>query len=65
MSNKIDTQTTTDKSQAKQPTKNVRNRSGHRVELSYNNEVIVFLPGKIVEVPMDLDIPNGLGLYVR
>lgn len=46
-------------------TKLVRNRSGHRVELVFNGEVVVFLPGKITEVPMDFDIPSGLGLYVR
>lgn len=43
----------------------VSNRSGHRIELVNGSEVIVFLPGKITEVPMDFDIPNGLGLYVR
>lgn len=46
-------------------TKLVRNRSGHRVELVANGKVVVFLPGKVVEVPADFDIPNGLGLYVR
>ena len=46
-------------------TKAVRNRSGHRVELVIEGKVVVFLPGKVVEVPMDFDIPNGLGLYVR
>lgn len=45
--------------------KNVRNKSGHRVELIVNNQVVVFLPGKITRVPEDTDIPNGLGLYVR
>ena len=46
-------------------TKSVRNRSGHRVELVINEKVVVFLPGKITEVPADFDVPNGLGLYVR
>lgn len=46
-------------------TKKVRNRSGHRVELVIDNKVVVFLPGKITEVPIGFDIPNGLGLYVR
>ena len=46
-------------------TKGVRNRSGHRVELVIDGEVVVFLPGKITEVPIDFQVPNGLGLYVR
>lgn len=46
-------------------TKGVRNRSGHRVELVINGKVVVFLPGKVTEVPMDFQVPNGLGLYVR
>lgn len=45
--------------------KTVRNRSGHRVELVSGDKVIVFLPGKSVEVPADLEIPGGIGLYVR
>ncbi len=46
-------------------TKGVRNRSGHRVELVIDGKVAVFLPGKVTEVPMDFQVPNGLGLYVR
>lgn len=46
-------------------TKGVRNRSGHRVELVINDKVVVFLPGKVTEVPMDFQVPNGIGLYVR
>ena len=46
-------------------TKGVRNRSGHRVELVIDDKVVVFMPGKITEVPMDFQVPNGLGLYVR
>lgn len=46
-------------------TKGVRNRSGHRVELVIDGKVVVFLPGKVTEVPMDFQVPNGLGLYVR
>lgn len=46
-------------------TKGVRNRSGHRVELVIDDKVVVFLPGKITEVPMDFQVPNGIGLYVR
>lgn len=45
--------------------KKVRNRSGHRVELVIENKVVVFMPGKVVEVPFDFNIPNDLGLYVR
>lgn len=46
-------------------TKSVRNRSGHRVELVIDGKVVVFLPGKVTEVPMNFQVPNGLGLYVR
>lgn len=46
-------------------TKGVRNRSGHRVELVINDKVVVFLPGKVTEVPVDFQVPNGIGLYVR
>lgn len=46
-------------------TKGVRNRSGHRVELVIDDKVVVFMPGKITEVPVDFQVPNGLGLYVR
>lgn len=49
----------------KKAMKQVRNKSGYKVELVINGKVVVFLPGKIVEVPADFDIPNGLGLYVR
>lgn len=49
----------------KKETKSVRNRSGHRVELVIDGKVVVFLPGKIVEVPNDFQVPGGLGLYVR
>ena len=51
--------------QAVPKTKGVRNRSGHRVELVIDGKVVVFLPGKVTEVPMDFQVPNGLGLYVR
>lgn len=46
-------------------TKAVRNRSGHRVELVIDGRVVVFLPGRVTEVPTDFEVPNGLGLYVR
>ena len=45
--------------------KRVHNRSGHKVELVIDGKVVVFLPGKVTEVPADFDVPNGLGLYVR
>lgn len=66
MAEKIEMQnaTGTQKS-AKKTTKSVRNRSGHRVELVIDGKVVVFLPGKTVEVPMDFQIPGGLGLFVR
>lgn len=46
-------------------TKGVRNKGNNRVELVINGSVFVFLPGKLVKVPYDADIPEGLGLYVR
>lgn len=46
-------------------TKKVRNRSGHRVELVIDGKVTVFYPGKTVEVPIDFNVPGGLGLLVR
>lgn len=46
-------------------TKGVRNKGNNRVELVINGSVVVFLPGKLVKVPCDADIPEGLGLYVR
>lgn len=51
--------------QAAPKTKGVRNRSGHRVELVIDGKVVVFLPGKVTEVPINFQVPNGLGLYVR
>ena len=61
----MDTEKTTVKVQKKTSVKSVRNRSGHRVELVINGKVVVFLPGKSVEVPADFELPSGLGLYVR
>lgn len=49
----------------KKKTKSVRNRSGHRVELIIEGKVVVFYPGKITEVPVNFELPTGLGLYVR
>lgn len=46
-------------------TKAVRNRSGHKIELLIDQKVVVFLPGKSTEVPIDFEIPSNLGLYVR
>ena len=45
--------------------KEVYNRGGQRVELIVNGKVNVLLPGSTLEVPMDLIIPDGLGLVVR
>lgn len=53
------------KSAPAKKTKSVRNRSGFKVELLINGEVVTFLPGKIVEVPFEFEIPNGIGLYVK
>ena len=65
MAEKSEMQATSVEQKAAKKTKSVRNRSGHRVELVIDGKVVVFLPGKVVEVPMDFEIPNGLGLYVR
>ena len=65
MAEKNEMQATSVQQKDAKKTKSVRNRSGHRVELVINGKVVVFLPGKVVEVPMDFEIPNGLGLYVR
>lgn len=65
MTEKNDVQGTTENQKSAKKVKFVRNRSGHRVELVVNDRVVVFLPGKVVEVPIDFDVPNGLGLYVR
>lgn len=46
-------------------TKAVRNRSGHKVELVIEGRVVVFAPGEVVSVPMGVEIPSGLGLYVK
>lgn len=59
------TQTTSAPQKSAKKTKSVRNRSGHKVELVIEGKVVVFMPGKVVNVPMDFDIPTGLGLYVR
>lgn len=65
MIEKNDTQVVSAPQKTAKRTKSVRNRSGHRVELVVNNRVVVFIPGKVVRVPMDFDIPSGLGLYVK
>lgn len=65
MTEKIETQNATGVQKPAKKTKSVRNRSGHKVELVIEGKVVVFLPGKTVEVPMDFQIPNGLGLFVR
>lgn len=65
MAEKNDTQTPFTVRKSAKKTKKVRNRSGNKIELVVEGKVVVFTPGKVVEVPMDFDIPNGLGLYVR
>lgn len=65
MAEKIEMQGTTGRQKSAKTTKLVRNRSGHRVELVINEKVMVFLPGKTVEVPIDCQIPGNLGLFVR
>lgn len=65
MVEKNDTQATSAEQKNAKEIKFVRNRSGHKVELVIDGKVVVFLPGKVVEVPINFDIPNGLGLYVR
>lgn len=66
MSEKIEPQQTAamPKQQARK-TKAVRNRSGQRIELLIDNKVVVFLPGRITQVPADFRIPSGIGLYER
>ena len=46
-------------------TKAVRNRGKNKVELIIDGKVVSFLPGKVVEVPLDFYIPEGIGLYVK
>lgn len=65
MADKNEVQVVSAQQKTVRKTKSVRNRSGHKIELVIAGKVVVFLPGKIVEVPADFDIPNGLGLYVR
>lgn len=66
MAEKIETRNATgNQKPAKKTTKSVRNRSGYRVELVIDGKVVVFLPGKTIEVPVDFQIPGGLGLSVR
>ena len=66
MVEKIVTQGTVDvQKPVKKTTKAVRNRSGHKVELVIDGKVVVFLPGKVVEVPTEFQIPGGLGLFVK
>lgn len=65
MAEKNETQVASVEQKTAKKTKSVRNRSGHRVELVIDGKVVVFLPGKTVEVPMGFQIPGGLGLFVR
>lgn len=45
-------------------TKSVRNRGTGKVELLIDGEVVVFLPKCTVEVPLNFNVPSGIGLYV-
>lgn len=51
--------------EAKTETKTVRNRSNGKVELLINGEIVVFPPKSSVEVPIDFEVPGGIGLYVK
>lgn len=51
-------------SEEKVNTKIVHNRNGYKIELVVNGNVAVLLPGKSVEVPIDYEVPSGIGLYV-
>ena len=46
-------------------TKEVCNRSGHRVELVVNGSVKVLLPGDVFHVSDEVVVPEGIGLFVR
>ena len=46
-------------------TKMVRNRGNGKIELLINGSVVVFPPKSTVEVPIDFNVPNGIGLYVK
>ena len=50
--------------ESKVNTKVVHNRNGYKIELVVNGAVVVLLPGKSVEVPIDYEVPLGIGLYV-
>ena len=62
---KNNTQGAAPQKKATNKVKSVRNRSGHKIELLIDEKIVVFMPGKTVEVPMDFEVPTGLGLYVR
>lgn len=51
--------------EAKTKTKTVRNRSNGKIELLINGEIVVFPPKSSVEVPIDFEVPGGIGLYVK
>lgn len=50
--------------QVNEPTKKkVRNTNSMKMELPYGIGVITFQPNSVVEVPIDLTIPRGIGLF--
>lgn len=50
--------------QTNEPTKKkVRNSNSTRMELPYGLGVIIFNPNSVTEVPNDLNIPRGIGLF--
>lgn len=49
----------------KAKTKIVHNRGNGKIELLINGNVVIFPPKGSVEVPIDFDVPFGIGLYVK
>ena len=49
----------------KKTTKLVFNRGYNKIELVHNGKLFVFPVNQYIEVPMDMTIPNNLGLDVR
>jgi len=45
-------------------TKKVRNRGNGKIELLIEGKIVVFPPKGTVNVPIDFEVPNGIGLYV-
>ena len=45
--------------------KTVHNRNKYKIELVVNGAVVVILPGKSVQLPVEYKVPENIGLYVR